>query len=83
MSVIKKFLKDARINETKIFGFCLDCGEVMHELGAEYENGWEVSRVCPECGFSVGEDSELYREGIDSGKLLRLVLGPKWIGGTA
>ena len=81
MSVIKKFLKDNRIDEVKILGFCPDCGEIMRECGAEYEKGWEVSRGCPNCGFSFGEHSELYKEDIGSGKILRVIWGPKWIGG--
>ena len=83
MSVIENFLKHNRFDEIKIFGFCVDCGEIMRMCGTEYENGWEVSRVChnPDCGFSFGENSELYREGIGPGKLLRVVWGSKWIGG--
>ena len=81
MSVIEKFLKDNRLDEVSIFGFCLDCGEIMRECGAEYENGWEVSRVCPNCGFSFGEHSELYREDMGPGKKLRVIWGPKSIGG--
>ncbi|GAH33838.1 unnamed protein product, partial [marine sediment metagenome] len=81
MSVIEKFLKETRFDDVKIFGFCLDCGEMMRECGVEYENGWEVSRVCPKCGFSMGENAVVYRENIGLGKILRLAIGPKWIGG--
>lgn len=79
--MIDKFLKDTRLDEVKIFGFCLDCGEIMRGCEAEYENGWEVSRVCPKCGFSMGVDAVVYREDIGPGKILNLVIGPKWIGG--
>ncbi len=81
MNIVKKFLKDSRFDEVKIFGFCLDCGEIMRECGTEYENGWEVSRVCLNCGFSMGEEAVVYREGIGPGECLRSILGSKWIGG--
>ena len=81
MTEIEKFLKDTRLDEVKIFGFCPDCGEMMREVDVEYENGWESSRVCLKCGFSMGEDAVVYREDVNLGKILRRVIGPKWIGG--